>query len=143
MTKPTAVEALKESIRLLEIRQEEEGKILKEQFRITYDSLKPINFIKNSLKDLTESMEIKTGVFETIVSILTGYFTKKIMVSSKSSLFKRILGALLQFGVTSVLAKNAESIRSFLADLVDKFFHPEEEEGDDVIQVDSPETSKD
>jgi len=142
MAKPTAVEALKESIRLLEIRQEEEGQILKAQFRLTYDSLKPINFIKNSLKDLTESVEIKTGVFETIVSILTGYFTKKIMVSSKSNLFTKIFGALLQFGVTSVLAKNAESIRSFLADLIDKFFHPEEEVADDELKVDPTEVAE-
>ena len=36
MEKQSAVDSLKESIRLLEIRQAEEGQALKEQFRITF-----------------------------------------------------------------------------------------------------------
>jgi hypothetical protein len=59
MATQTATERLKESIRLLEMKQQEEGKILKEQLRITYESLKPVNLIKSSLKEITSSMEIK------------------------------------------------------------------------------------
>lgn len=70
MAKQSAVDSLKESIRLLEIRQAEEGHILKEQFRVTYESLKPANLIKNSLKEITGSAEVKNGLFETIVSIV-------------------------------------------------------------------------
>ncbi|MDP2338914.1 MAG: hypothetical protein Q8N05_21170 [Bacteroidota bacterium] len=127
MTKQNAVDSLKVSIRLLEIRQAEEGQILKEQFKITYESLKPVNLIKNSIKELTSSVEIQNSLFETIISIITGYLTKKIMVSSKSNPFMKILGAILQFGVTSLVAKNAENIRDFISDLIDKFLHPDEE----------------
>ncbi len=132
MTKLNAVNSLKESIRLLEIRQEEEGKIFKEHFKATFESLKFVNLIKNSLKDLTESVEVKNNLFESVVSILTGYFSKKMMVNSKSNPFKKILGLLLQFGVTSVVAKNAEAIREFFAGLVDRFLHPEEELEEEV-----------
>lgn len=127
MAKQTAAESLKESIRLLEIQQAEEGKILKEQFKVTYESLKFVNIVKNSLKELTSSVEIKNNLFETIVSILTGYLTKKLMVSPKSNPFMKILGAVLQFGVTSLVAKNAESIRIYITELIDRFIHPEEE----------------
>jgi hypothetical protein len=130
MAKQSAVDSLKESIRLLEIRQVEEGQALKEQFKITYESLKPLNLIKSSLNELTSSAEIKNSLFETIVSILTGYLTKKMMVSSKSNPFMKILGALLQFGVTSIVAKNAESIRNYIMGIIDRFVQPEEQEED-------------
>jgi hypothetical protein len=128
MEKQNAVDSLKESIRILEIRQDEEGKILKEQFRITYESLKPINLIKNSVKELASSVEIKNSLFETVVSILTGYLTKKLMVSSKSSTFMKLFGTFLQFEVTSAIANNAETIRIFISDLIDKFLKPTIEE---------------
>lgn len=139
MAKQSAVDSLKESIRLLEIRQAEEGQILKEQFKITYESLKPVNLIKNSLKEITGSAEVKNGLFETIVSIVSGYLTKKVMVKSGSNPFMKILGVLLQFGVTSVVAKNAELIRNFITEQFDKFFHPtEEEEEEEVPEAESP-----
>lgn len=135
MAKQSAVDSLKESIRLLEIRQAEEGQALKEQFKITYESLKPVNLIKSSISELTSSAEIKNGLFETIVSIVTGYLTKKMMVSSKSNPFMKIMGAVLQFGVTSLVAKNAESIRNYIMDLIDRFMHPDDEEREEVPET--------
>jgi hypothetical protein len=128
MTKPTPKASLRESIRLLEIQQAEEGKILKEQFKTTYESLKLVNLVKSSLKELTESVEIKNNLFESIVSIVTGYLTKKLMISSSNNPFKKILGALIQLGVTNLVAKNAETIRIYITELIDRFVHPKEEE---------------
>ena len=128
MTKPTPKELLKESIRQLEIKQAEEGEQLKAQFKETYESLKLVNLIKNSLKEVTESIEIKNSLFESIVSVLSGYVTKKLMISSKSNPFMKIIGLILQFGVTNMVAKNAETIRTYIAELIDKFLHPAAEE---------------
>jgi hypothetical protein len=127
MAKQSASDKLKESIRLLEFRQVEEGKILKEQFKLTYESLKPVNLIKSTLKELAGTSELKINLFETIVSILTGYLTKKILIRSKSNIFMKMLGVLLQFGVTNVVANNAESIRNLIANLIDRFLKPSEE----------------
>ena len=128
MAKQNAVFALKESIRLLEIRQAEEGNILKEQFRTTYESLKPINLIKNSMKDFVGSVDIKNSIFETVVSLLTGYVSKKIMVRSKSNLFMKLMGLGLQFGVTNLISKNAEDIRIYLSNMVERFLSQASEE---------------
>ncbi|MDD2306326.1 MAG: hypothetical protein PHP53_16605 [Prolixibacteraceae bacterium] len=127
MAKQTAVDSLKESIRLLEIQQAEEGQILKEQFKITYESLKLVNLVKSSLKELTDSVEIKTNLFESIVSIFTGYLSKKLTIKSDGNIFKRILGLVVQFGVTNLVAKNAETIRIFITEFIDRFLHPKEE----------------
>lgn len=135
MAKQSSIDSLKESIRLLEIRQVEEGLALKVQFKETFESLKPVNLIKNTINDLANSVEIKNSLFETIVSILTGYLTKKLMISSKSNPIMKILGALLQFGVTSLVAKNAESIRNYVMDLIDRLIHPEEEEEEKIPET--------
>jgi hypothetical protein len=50
------------------------------------------------------------------------------MVNSKSGPFMKILGAVLQFGVTSVISQNADNIREFLNRMVDRFLHTEQEE---------------
>jgi hypothetical protein len=127
MANQHAVESLRELIRILEIKQAEEGKILKDQFKITYESLKPVNFIKNSLKELTSSSELKGNLFESVTALLTGFITRKILVSSKSNILTKILGLIMQFGVSSLVARNADTIRIFIADLIDRFFKSTEE----------------
>lgn len=127
MEKQSAKEALRESIRQLEIQQVREGEELKAQFKVTYESLKLVNLVKSSIKDLTESSEIKTTLFESIVSVMTGYFSKKLMVGKKSNPFLKIVGLVMQFGITNLVAKNAEVIRMYVTELIDKFLHPKEE----------------
>ena len=128
MAKQNAVESLKESIRLLEIRQAEEGEILKQQFKVTYETLKPVNLLKKSLKDITSSAELKGDLFESVVALVSGYVSRKLMVSSKSNFFVKILGLVTQFGVTNLIARNTDTIRKFFSGLIDKFFKPEEEQ---------------
>ena len=128
MVKQSAVDSLKESIRLLEIRQAEEGEQLREQFKITYESLKPVNLIKNSLKDIVNSAEVKNSLFETVISLVSGYLTQKFIVNSKSNVFVKLLGVLMQFGITNLVSKNAETIRTFITNLIEKYTTPAEEE---------------
>jgi len=59
MQKITSQSALKLAILQLEQRQEEEGRILKEQFKLTYNSLKPANILLGAIKDLSSSDPIK------------------------------------------------------------------------------------
>ncbi len=139
MEKQNAVATLKESIRILEIRQAEEGQQLNAQLRLAYESLKPINLIKNSIKDLADSFEIKNSLFETIFTIVSGYFAQRMIVSSKSNVFKKLLGVLMQFGVNNIVLKNIESIRIFISDLIGKFISPKEEEPEDELEIEIPE----
>ena len=128
MTKKNAVDSLKESIRLLEIRQAEEGKNLREQFENTYESFKLVNMVNRSLKSLTGSVELRHNLFGTVLSIVSGYLSKKAWASSKSNPFMKILGSVMQFGITAVVAKNADNILNFLDSLIERFFHSEKQE---------------
>jgi len=127
MEKLSPIESLKESIRLLEIQQIEEREIVKEQLRKTYESLKLVNIIKSSIKDLTSSTELKGNLLESITALLTGFITQKILVKSKSNIFTRMVGLVMQFGVSTLVARNAENIREFLSGLIDKLIKPKEE----------------
>ncbi len=124
MTQPTAKEKLRESIRQLEIQQAKEGEELKAQFKATYESLKLVNLVKSSLKEVTESVEIKNSLFESIISVVSGYVSRKLMVSKKSNPFAKIVALVVQMGVTKLVANNAEVIREYITQMIDKYLHP-------------------
>ncbi|HNX56207.1 MAG TPA: hypothetical protein PKO30_11525 [Prolixibacteraceae bacterium] len=130
MTQPTAKEKLRDSIKQLEIQQAREGEELKAQFKATYESLKLVNLVKSSLKEVTESVEIKNSLFESIISVVSGYVSRKLMVSKKSNPFAKIVALVVQMGVTKLVANNAEVIRMYVTELIEKFLHPKEEAPD-------------
>jgi hypothetical protein len=127
MENQTPVEKLKEAIRILEVKQSEEGLILKDQFRQTFESLKPSNLIKSTIKDLTSSSEIKNGIFETVFSLLSGFAARKMLTESKSNSSLNFLGSIIQYVVASLVAKNAEPIRLFLVNTFDHLISDQEE----------------
>lgn len=111
MPKNDASAALKEKILMLEIQQAEERKILKEQFFEAYESLKPINLIKGVFREMNSSVEIRSNLFSSLLNVLTGYFTKKIVLGSTPNLFKKMAAILLQYGVTAIISKCNYSLR--------------------------------
>ena len=96
--------------------------------QLTYQSLNPINLLKTGLKELGSSDDLKSGLFETLFSVMTGYLTQKMVVRSKGNTFKKIVIAMMQYGVTSFVTKNTENIRNFVMNLIDKYITPEPEE---------------
>ena len=104
---------LRNAILQLETRQIQDVKILKEQFHLTYDSIKPINLIKNTFKQVGESQELKENVINTSVGLATGYVSKILFEILSGSPVKKLLGSVLMFGITNLVAKNPEAIKSF------------------------------
>ncbi len=112
MQKTTAAEALKKSILVLEQRKIEEGKLLQEQFAITYQSLKPINIIRKVISDFAEPAGLKENLMQTITGLVSGYFSRKILVRSSKNPFLRLAGVFLQYGVTNFVAKHSDTIKT-------------------------------
>lgn len=111
--KITTASQLHEAILLMEIKQKDEQILLKEQFKQTYDSLKPVSIIKDSLNELLNLSNLKEEIIDTSISVAVGYLSKKLVFGSTDSNFKQFLGSLLQVGVTSIVSQNTDSIRSF------------------------------
>ena len=104
---------LKKEIQLLKEEHALKGKLLIKQFHLTYDSLKPVNLLKSTINDVTTSPYLMDNIIGTSVGIATGYLSKKIIVAGSDSKFRKLLGSILQFGITNLVAKNPEAIKSF------------------------------
>jgi hypothetical protein len=121
MEKIQSIKELRDAIVQLESKQLEDKRLLKEQFVSTYESLRPVNLIKNLIKDLIASPGLKQQIASTLLGLAAGYFTKKVAVGSSHSPLRKILGSFLQMGVANVVTKKSGGIKSILG-LVRNFF---------------------
>lgn len=84
---------------------------LKQQFEETFDSLKPLNLLRNSIKGMTASPELKGQLVDSGIGLLSGIAAKKLFVRSSSNPLKLLGGVLLQALVTNLAAKNSDKIK--------------------------------
>ena len=112
MQKTIAAEALRKSISVLELRQIEEGKLLREQFTVTTESLKPINIIRKMFVDIAEPSELKDSLLQTITGLISGYLSRKMLVRSSKNPLIRLAGIFVQYGVTNFVSRNSDSIKA-------------------------------
>ena len=119
MQKTDLSSGLREAILVLEKRQAAEGKTLKDHFLQAYESMKPINLIKNTFKEVTESNELKDNIINTSVGLATGYVSKKLFIGSSHNPVKKLFGSLLMYGITNVVSKNTETIKAIGKGLFD------------------------
>jgi hypothetical protein len=121
MEKITTREELQAAILTLKGKQTEQGIILKDQFRTTYENLKPLNLLKNTFSQLTSNTEIKGGITNSLLGMAAGYLSKKAIIGSTHNPIKQILGNILQMGVTGIVSKNADGIKTTLSDIIQNF----------------------
>lgn len=81
---------------------------LKQQLALTYESVKPVNILNQTLVDFKESTEVKSNLLQSVVSLAGGYISKKLLVGKSHSTFKKIMGYVVQYGVTSFISKKVD-----------------------------------
>jgi len=130
----TTTTGLKNEIQLLETRKAENVQQLKEQFQLTYRSFKPVNLLKNAVKNITSSPILVDNILGTSIGLVTGYISKKIVVGTSGNIFRKLFGSVLQYGVTNIVSKHPEAIKSFGRFIVKNIPHKKEinsnEQGD-------------
>ncbi len=127
MKKINRIDDLHQSILLLELKQANEAIILKDQFDETLASLKPINLIKNTFSEITSLPDLKDNIVNASVGLASGYISKKLLFGNTHNPFKEILGSLIQMGVTSIVSKNADSIKTFISNTASSLMHKKDE----------------
>jgi len=113
MQKITSGYRLKNAIQLLEVKQAVDAQMLKDQFYFTCESLKPVNLLKRSLHDLTSSPNLIDTILSTAIGLGTGYLSKKIVVGTSGNILRKLLGLMLQVGVTKAVAQHPDAVKSF------------------------------
>ncbi|RAR46525.1 hypothetical protein B0I10_11720 [Flavobacterium lacus] len=105
MKKLNQNELLDQRIALLTAQHKQELNEIKEQFRLVQESISPSNIIQEGLQGVYETVTNKNHLLPTVLSIVGGYISKKVIVGSSSNPIKKVLGTVLQFVVTNYLTK--------------------------------------
>jgi hypothetical protein len=100
---------LDNAIFLLEKKRDTEFIALKAQLHTVYESVKPVNLLNQTLIDFNESPDIKSNILQSVISLAGGYLSKKIVFGNTHSIFKKVLGYVLQYGVTNFISKKVDS----------------------------------
>jgi len=112
MQEITSATGLKDAIQLLESEQADKGKQLKEQFLLTFESFKPVNLLKSTLNDVNASPYLIDNILSTAMSLTTGFISRKIFIGASGNKFRKLIGHILQFGVTNFVAQHHDTITS-------------------------------
>ena len=105
---------LTEAIRILEIEQYGRLQVMREKFELTVESLRPVNIIGSTLKDMVSSPNLINNILGVSVGLFTGYLSRKaIFAGVANNKYRRIFGNVLQYGVASVVARGPKVINSF------------------------------
>ena len=110
MEKVNLDDFVKAEIYRLELKQKLELASLKSQLHTTFEQLKPLNLLKQTFTEVSESPEIKSQLLNSGIGLLTGYLSKKLMIGNTSNPIKNILGTIVEFIIANVVAKYSESI---------------------------------
>lgn len=116
---------LQDAIELLEDEQAFKRELLKEQVNITYESLKPLNLIRNAFKDISSLPNLSENTLGSAVGLASGYLSKKIFIGASGNIIRKLIGLILQFGITNVVSQHPEAIRSFGQYILEHFFRRE------------------
>ncbi|MGA9637439.1 hypothetical protein [Flavobacterium sp.] len=82
---------------------------LKDQMEVTYKSVKPSTILNDTLEDLKQFPEVKSNILQLVTSLAGGYLTKKLLIGKPKSTFKKIVGYLVQYGITNLISKKVHN----------------------------------
>lgn len=105
---------LREAIAQLESKRSTEETELREQLRITYESVKPINLIKSTYEEIVASQGLKDNLINTSIGLTAGYISKAIFEGASHSPLKKLIGTALLFGITNAVRNNPEAVKSMV-----------------------------
>jgi hypothetical protein len=118
MQKMNSAIDIKDLILQLETQQSTELKTLRAQMHLTYESIKPINLVRNTFKEVVASEELTDNIVNTSVGLAAGYVSKTLFEKASHSPFRKLLGTALLFGVTNLVAKNPHTVKSIGTDFL-------------------------
>jgi len=122
---------LKNAIQLLQEEELIKRQLLKEQLNLTFESLKPINLLKKTVKDISTSPELIDSIIGNVAGLASGYLSNKIFVGKSGNLIRKIIGILVQFCVIKVVSQYPEVIKSFVQFILQYFLGKKETDSKD------------
>ena len=123
----TSATTLKSAIQLLEVEQTINEQLLREQFYLTFDSLKPANLLRSTFHEVVSSPHLVDDLLGTAVGLATGFVSKKVvMIGASGNIIRKLIGSALQLGITTVVSQHPETIKSIGHFIFQRILHKKE-----------------
>ena len=122
---PSAV--LYRTIHQLEAQKAYEEQLLIEQCSYTFERLKTVNLLKNTIREAISSPNLLDEMLGAAVGLVSGYLTKKAVTGVSGNIFRKLMGFLMQLGVTNAVAHHPQEIKSVGQYLFHHFFQKNKE----------------
>ncbi|MBL0025779.1 MAG: hypothetical protein WBP08_15505 [Saprospiraceae bacterium] len=106
------------AIKRLEELKSEQRMVLKFKMNDAYQSTKPINLIRNTLKEASETISINDTIISSGLSLAAGYLSEKLISSKKISKTKKVIGSVMMMVLSNIISNNAESIKNLGSSLI-------------------------
>jgi hypothetical protein len=90
-------EALMLKILALELQQARELLVLKEQLKITYESVKPLNFLKSTFHSITTSPDVKNDLINGATNMTSYFMSTNPILSTFQKPIKKVISTALHF----------------------------------------------
>jgi hypothetical protein len=115
-------DALNELILAEELKYANDLEQLKEQFHVAYESIKPINLVKNLFHEVTSSPEIKSDLVSNAIGLGTGFLTKTLLLGFSHNPIKKVVGTVFEFAIANLVSKNSDRVKLIGGNLFKHFF---------------------
>ena len=112
MKKESEVELLKQEIRRMEIKQTSELEVIKSQLLISYESLRPINLLKNTISDIIASPKIKDGLINNAFGMTGGYLARMLLFGTSHNPIRKLAGMVSGSAISYWLTNNTGSLKT-------------------------------
>ncbi|NDP28750.1 MAG: hypothetical protein GZ087_15215 [Flavobacterium sp.] len=121
MKNKNETDALNHLIFAQEVKRANDLEQLKNQFHVVYESVKPINLVKNLFHEVTASPEIKNNLVGNAIGLGTGFLTKSILLGTSHNPIKKVLGIVFEFAVANIVSKHSDGIKVIGRNLLKHF----------------------
>jgi hypothetical protein len=110
---------------------------LKNQFHVAYESVKPINLVKNLFHEVTTSPEIKSDLVSNAIGLGTGFLTKTLLLGFSHNPIKKVVGTVFEFAVANLVSKHSDRVKLIGGNLFKHFFKKNKNEIKAISSFDS------
>jgi hypothetical protein len=103
-------EALQKTIEYFELEHETQKALLKEQFHHTFESIKPVNMLKEAVQDLRKSPEKLEDIVVPLLGLGTGYLTKRLIAGKSEDPTRQALADAVSTTIASLIVQHPHEV---------------------------------
>jgi hypothetical protein len=109
----TSAAGLKDAIHLLKTERTVKLQQLREEGSRALEIIRPVRLLQNTVNGIAMSPRLLDNIIGTAMGLATGFISKRLFIGSSGSLIRKLLGSVLQLGITTAAAHNTNFIQSF------------------------------